>query len=623
MNRQVSMTQEQYAQWEQFAQNLEQRQPQIEMSRDKVIAYITDRSDFFKEEKDIFHILDTPDDGMNLIVGDVQSGKTAVICGLACYNILVKKESVVIIVRNLVGDYEQLATKFSTGPFKDANIPIIYTGTKDIKLDLNRALRNVKPSLIIAIANATQLGAVNTSLDEIEKDHEESNFSLYVDECDMLAVKKDGDKPYMTQFANLYARCNQVFGITATPMDNLLLNQSLVSKNIFKLSRPLNYKGIEDIEFKTINTMDLKLDSKTSTLPQGMTSLFQDFQDEDEYESKDGKIHPKIVLLRISTLKAEHEQLVRRFATSIELSDIWTAISFNGEGAWIYNSKMKGLRNVMIEGVKGVRVGKYGFAGLGIWSFKKISIGAVLQYLRDLDQEEFVLGHIVIASGLLASRGINFVSNGDYKWHLTHQILCSSVKSTTSDLIQSARLCGRYDDDIQLKLYTSQTDINDFHKALKTTEVLIDGCIQNEEKYAMDSVEKIPIFSDLLPKRKMSKKRYYCLNEKQRDGGMEGYNTRLVEEKWCVDTMLRNFKKARMNGQNTYLVQIIEKMWNPLTRDFDEISEADMNLIGASSFDFTRWSKSGSRYTLLVEINKSKIYAINPEVKLMVQDLLQ
>jgi len=62
---------------------------------------------FFKPENNptIFKDLEDSQKSVKLITGQVQSGKTAVICGLATHLIKVLKMPVVIVVRNFTADY--------------------------------------------------------------------------------------------------------------------------------------------------------------------------------------------------------------------------------------------------------------------------------------------------------------------------------------------------------------------------------------------------------------------------------------------------------------------------------------------------------------------------------------
>jgi hypothetical protein len=125
-------------------------------------------------------------------------------------------------------------------------------------------------------------------------------------------------------------------------------------------------------------------------------------------------------------------------------------------------------------------------------------------------------------SGILSGRGINFVSSPSYKWHLTHQILATSVTRSVSDLIQSIRLFGRYNDDIPLTLYTPQNHINDLRKGIALHEQFIDGALNAEESEKMiEFYKKTPVFGDLIPKIKLSTKTKYQLNSVVRMVGEE------------------------------------------------------------------------------------------------------
>jgi hypothetical protein len=66
---------------------------------------------------------------------------------------------------------------------------------------------------------------------------------------------------------------------------------------------------------------------------------------------------------------------------------------------------------------------------------------------------------INIISGHCLSRGISIV-DCDYEYHVTSEIFVPSTSMDSASIIQSLRLCGKFGDRIQQKLYTTQ-DVKD------------------------------------------------------------------------------------------------------------------------------------------------------------------
>jgi hypothetical protein len=72
--------------------------------------------------------------------------------------------------------------------------------------------------------------------------------------------------------------------------------------------------------------------------------------------------------------------------------------------------------------------------------------------------------HIIFIADRCASRGLSYTSS-DYTRHLTHQII--KIKSTISTFMQSLRLCGIYNDNVDINLYIDLDDEKDFKKYYK------------------------------------------------------------------------------------------------------------------------------------------------------------
>ena len=163
--------------------------------------------------------------------------------------------------------------------------------------------------------------------------------------------------------------------------------------------------------------------------------------------------------------------------------------------------------------------------GLGVKVFKGLSIGDALGYLRTIDPNAEIFHHINIVTGRLGSRGTNFVSTPDYKWHLTHELLQLSTSASSDDLIQSIRLFGCYNDSIPLVLGAHQKEINNLRDAYKTQKTLLDGAVeQDEDELMIDAIPKVPINKAYLPGRKLCKKSKYILNTIHPDNqSHEGY----------------------------------------------------------------------------------------------------
>jgi hypothetical protein len=482
----------------------------------------TKTNNFFENNPEILEY----SDDVKLIVGNVQSGKTAIICSLCILNILDNRKSTVVILRNLTGDYNQFASKFGdNGPFSgkelhlNENINILFVGNRKDEFNIEKignALVGITPTIVVAIANNTEIKRL---VDIVKfRNPENVDFDIILDECDDLGYKKNMTCQYINTYNEFKNYSTQIFGITATAFDVMLMEKNLPAGKIFRLERPLNYKGIRDIDFRPMSTnTTFTLVGKKLKLNKEMVKLYLGIQ-ETRYENaihhsdeKYSQDFPNIILHKVSLLTGQHEKFIQSFATMKELK-YWTCITYNGKGVSIYSTSLNSLKEFKVNETIGYKKEH------NIWHFKGVGIGDILQELRTRDPNAQIFSNIAIASGKLASRGVNF-SSKDYRWHLTHQILSTSKSSSVSDLIQSIRLCGIYTDDVPLILYTPQEDINDLRKSCELHENLIDGAINNEdeEKLMHELYSNIPVYSDLIPKRKISTKSKYNFSKVDRD----------------------------------------------------------------------------------------------------------
>ena len=233
------------------------------------------------------------------------------------------------------------------------------------------------------------------------------------------------------------------------------------------------------------------------------------YEDEDVYENSvidpDEKrpYHHPVLILHKTTQKRFQYAGINLFATHRELKERYTAITYNGEGCKIYHHSLvepEYPEELIIDGKKPNRLEH------GILEYKKVGISTLLQWMRDMDPSCFEFSHIVIFSGKLADRGVNFCTL-DYAWHLTHQVLHVTKTMDAANLVQSIRLCGRYNDNIPLKLYTMQKNINNLRGAIAIQERLLSGLLTLEETDVIKQIlHLVEVSSRLIPRIKLDKK---------------------------------------------------------------------------------------------------------------------
>ena len=255
-----------------------------------------------------------------------------------------------------------------------------------------------------------------SSISKIDKDID--NYILFIDEVDFVDNNHKSKKYKCIQ--TLKENANRVFGISATVMDSLG-KDNIDKSHLILIDKPKLYKGIEQIEMIEIKdaVFSGKVKSDLFELDQTLLLFIDSFVTRKPY-----KEHPHICLITNSRTKHPCEK------AQLELSKIHhdlSTIVYNGDG---------------ISYCKGETCIK-----------QKKSISYCLQMLKNEGVEKHP--HILIFAGDLAGRSISFTSE-DYLWHLTDQRLLISNTCDEPELIQKVRLCGIYNDDIPLRLYSTK-----------------------------------------------------------------------------------------------------------------------------------------------------------------------
>jgi hypothetical protein len=270
-----------------------------------------------------------------------------------------------------------------------------------------------------------------------------------------------------------------VFGISATIMD-VLVKEKVYLKNLILLKAPHNYKGISNNKIEISDTLskDCHYSSKVNT------NLFESVPDLekfiDDYRRKPvyigepiGYNHPNICLFSITRCIEPCTKIQEDI--SIKFPEVATIV-YNSNGI----SFAKGSKKIVDT---------------------KSSISDFLQTLKD-NGGTIEYPHILIFSGDLAGRGISFVSK-DYKWHLTDQMLLVADSADEPELIQKIRLCGKYDDNIPLHLYSTPKIIEDLKKSIIRQEEYIMECKKCKKEEKDEKDEKI--CKEVIQDKEMSK----------------------------------------------------------------------------------------------------------------------
>ena len=367
-------------------------------------------------------------DKYTVIKGHVQSGKTNfMICASALF--VSMGYSVVHLLRDRTSDRDQIHDRLLRFQ-EDHNKAFGQTMTV-IKTAGAGAKSVNQPRIYLSLCNNTSVTKVLSIVTASDRP-----YILFIDEVDCVDSGDATQKYKAIQDMKKAAYC--VFGVSATIMDPLG-KENITSKNIILLgtdSKHGVYKGLDRVQLLEIDDKCKytgAVDSDLFEEDKGLAVFIDEFVERQPIRYVT-MTHPNICLVNICRAK------VPCFKAQVDLGKSHpnlVTIVYNGDGVSFRQGKTA--------------------------SKERTTISKFLQKLKD-NGGVAKYPHIMIFAGDLAGRCISFVSE-DYTWHLSDQRLLISSSCDEPELIQKIRLCGVYNDDIPLRLYTTKKTISELRKA--------------------------------------------------------------------------------------------------------------------------------------------------------------
>ena len=252
----------------------------------------------------------------------------------------------------------------------------------------------------------------------------------------------------------------------------------MYKKSIYKGINSLNYIPFEH-KFKSISLKDDEdkiLEKDPNFIP-----FYKSLSEMKPYNLTTF-IHP-IVCLHNSSIYTEKHKMISDIIQK-NFPNIFVTVTINSDKIHIYSKTF--TSKPLIINSKEHKTNKI--------ILKDCTISNVLTILF-----ENKCSHIVVIAGKLCSRGISFVTN-NYTGHLTHMYLQPSKSKKASSLLQALRICGNYNDDIQLSVYTDKKTI----ETIKTTYIFISDKLEQLKGTELTSIE-------FMKNNKSSKQKYASL----------------------------------------------------------------------------------------------------------------
>ncbi len=485
-----------------------------------------------------------------VVKGNIQSGKTEYMIALMFYMILICKVSVSIIVRNYTQDRVQLIKRINEFKKKYGKIykQLYDVGVVEdiLKLYGNNIpeSHNSSPKIYILLNNHKNVSFMNKLSIVFNFD-----YCVIFDEADLIDSAADDDDIDQCEKAKdielLKKRSLQTVWVSGTVIDKLVKEEGITSDDIIILKDPKNYKSIMNGHIKMISVDGTYIGTSSKNVFEvnpNIEEFLDNYSKRSILQSRVSDIldsQPNICLFTVTNI----QEVMINFQNNIEdkFPEKFVSIVYNGEGTIVRK------KNSITH--------------------KKIGISECLQLLKNSGEE---YNHIIIISGLMASRGISFVSD-DYGWHLTDQYSLISKDMNEADLLQKIRLHGIYNDDIKLTLYTNAVD--DIQKAmLKPEEMISRFKEQTEISDSKTFLKNMPINEDKFSKRSVTRTAIIKPNKIKGDDG--GFSLDTYERKDTIPESVLNIYGIELSEEqvNTNIRRRVID-----TLDVDEDNEEEEN----------------------------------------------
>ena len=509
-------------------------------------------------------------------IGSTQTQKTNYQIGLALKSLL-KGITPVMITRDFIGDASQLEKRINDLLRKlEIYLQEAKVINRRFKIKVVRAdkVTSFDPfSIIISLGNESQIPKVIAMI----KDSTHSTFvpriNVIIDENDKVDYSL-GTKTY-TALAELKEMAHQTFGITATPLDVLALQEDLKSRDVFVLTNPKDYRGHLDIMVKLLETdPKVKGINKVATYEEVIEhdKNFDPFlhgysRIKPEYVWGIREHLPNICLIKVTNINATQEAIFEGIHSQYEKEFVMLLMHEKG-----IKMQFKGMKDCVIA-EKEVRPDVF---------VKDIDLPEWFQYLKDNGGVKR-FPRILVISGYKAERCISFVSR-DYVWHLTDMYYNPASKTSIPTMWQeTGRLTGRNKGKSHLHLHCTKRVADSLYNGINFTNEAITRGIDNplflegEERTLFESILQTPMLNKQFPKyrnivTKAPVKRKHFKLVRKNDGGRSledyKYTTDEIEEIEFEDN--KEIEEDTINS-NYYLIDI--KKLSPDTSQYLLVQE--------------------------------------------------
>jgi hypothetical protein len=554
------------------------------------------------------------DNFYRVIYSDMQTQKTPIISMICIFIILFLKIKVVLFVQNRKADLFQLISRLN----------YILSSEKDVK-------KTVFNNLKISLFNSREVKKlIDTFQDE--------KYCIILDECDFLDSGNFNQTTFL--FETLFENAEFIQNISATPLTTLFFRKCY-KKDFVCIPSPENYRGLQHITWVNLNQKSYACNSiKDNPMEKdkNLIPFLEKFHKKKCYiDSVSGEKIPRYLLMRLGKTidpQLKIASLVnKRYPQTIVIT--WNG----GDKGTTIRSDVLPSESIMIKNAHTV-------FSKGVHYIKNIHIGTLISYLNE---SELDIEKIIVFAGVMADRGITFGAdnfnhckkNGKAWWHLTDMYYIASkdksIQNLSNILQTCGRICGVYNDNIPLKIYSNW--VEGIRSAYLLEQEIIDRINQLHDN---DIIQEELSYLKISKVKKINKVRlcnasvkdkidWIKENDEEFGGWSDEKRNEIMPENKIIESKKDDIDskiKISSNDMNLMWEKLIEcykrkkgKVYKIIqafiANDFNDIEEYKLKEICSGKFqcdNYNHWDLEHSKYHIL-EKNGTKFSICKKVIK--------
>jgi hypothetical protein len=437
-------------------------------------------TDIVLNEKELWMPSFGSDHFYRIIYSDMQTRKTPIMASSALFVAVRLRMPVFLFVQNRKADLKQLRDRLSDFwaqwhgyieklPLqKRLRSDMVVLEPERGKLATKEAIHNAMQAnvsqVFVCLFSATDIDPIN----EMVSEGRMKRYAIILDEADFL--DSGAENTVAESFRTFCEHAAFVQNVTATPLTTLA-HRTCLRRHFIRFPPPPNYKGLAHVTWKELPFQSIPCNLANNdpfTKDNNLIPFLKRYHllKKPPTNSVTGKKVPRYILMRLG--RTIEPQLKAAFYTHSHYPESIVITWNGGDQGTTMRSKLLSKESIQLPETRIKSEYKD-----GIHYFSSVHIGQLVSYLHSIGYRSdgtLRFDRIIVYAGVMADRGITFGAD-NYTlckknklpwWHLTDLYYIGNKNRTVQNLANvlqaCGRICGVYEDNICLSLYTNWVD---------------------------------------------------------------------------------------------------------------------------------------------------------------------